>query len=420
MLRQLIIPVLTAGLAVATVVGAENLEPPKRTPKRTPKLSELFGDETIAQGKGVEVKRSHLDEAFVAYQSSLAARSQQIREDRRVAEEAQILQRLIVTQILTNRVNDADRKEAKGIAERFVQEARQKAVSEEAFHRQMKAMGLSVEQFQLRITEQSLAEAVIQRELTSKIVVSEAQIKDFYDTGTDLLVKLMSADLEKMVKDPAVTPALLAQLKQRTDDLRKANLARLEQPERVRISHVFFTTLDRRTEEPLPDELKKRKRQEMEKIRKKALDGEDFAKLVEQFSEDRSVKQTKGEYTLSRVDNYAPEFVAAAFSLAPGKVSDVVATANGLHVIKLLEKIPGRKVEFEKVSGDLKEFLSQQEVQRAMPEYFSRLAKEAGVEILDPKYRSVLNLGAEPKKALLEPAPGSNVKSAFVPVEKKP
>jgi parvulin-like peptidyl-prolyl isomerase len=201
------------------------------------------------------------------------------------------------------------------------------------------------------------------------------------------------------VKDPAYSPAQIAQFKERMESIKKSNLTRLEQPEKVRVSHVFFTTRDRKTEEPLPDEQKKFKRQQLEKIRQKALAGEDFAKLVQQFSEDRGLKETKGEYTLSREDRFVPEFKAAAFSLETGKISDIVTSDLGLHIIKLLEKIPAKKAEFEKVAPDLKEFLTQQEVQRMMPEYFGRLSKEAGLEILDPKYKLEIADDSEPKKA---------------------
>jgi parvulin-like peptidyl-prolyl isomerase len=391
-----LIALLLGGLLVAgsAACGAEA----SPAPGRAPKLSDLFGDEVLARGKGAEVKRSHLEEAFVAFRANLASRGQSIPEVQRVAKEAELLQRLVVTQILTNRVTEADRQVARGLAEKFVAEARKTAVSEDAFNRQLKAMGLTPEQFDRRVVEQSLAEAVIQRELASDLRITDANLREFYDTGSDLLVRLMQADLEKMVKDPAAAPALIAQVKQRIDDLRKANLARLEQPERVRVSHVFLTTIDRKTDEPLPEEQRKFKRQQMEKIRQRALAGEDFARLVQEFSEDRGLQQTKGEYTFSRDDSFAPEFKSAAFSLSPGQISDVVSTPIGLHVIKLLERIPAKKAEFEKVSGDLKEFLKQQELQRTMPGYFARLIKEAGVEVLDPKYKGALDTGAEARK----------------------
>jgi len=405
--RSALIVICLLTLGIGRAAGAENT--------RAPKLSDLFGDESVARGKNVEVKRSHLEEAFIAYKANLAARGQPMPEAQRTLQEAQLLQRLIVTQILTNRVNEADRKLAKDLAEKFTAESKKSAVSEEAFNRQLKAMGLTPEQFNRRVVEQSLAEAVIQREITSTVTISDAQIRGFYDTGTDLVVRLMQEELEKMVKDPTAPPNAIAQGKQRIDEVRKANLSRLEQPEKVRISHVFFATQDRNTEEPLPEEQRKFKRQQVERIRKRALDGEDFAKLVQEFSEDRGLKQTKGEYTFTRDDPFSPEFKSAAFSLKPGGISDVVTTPIGLHIIKLLERIPAKKVEFEKISGDLKELLTQQEVQRAMPDYFRRLIKEAGVEILDSKYKEMLDTVVEPKNtAMLESSRG--VRTAFVPV----
>jgi len=127
----------------------------------------------------------------------------------------------------------------------------------------------------------------------------------------------------------------------------------------------------------------------------RARAGEDFAKLVQEFSEDRGLKENKGEYTFSRSDPFVQEFKAAAFSLNTNQISDIVTTSFGYHLIKCLEKIPTKKVEFAKVSADIKEALLQQEVQSHMPAYFERLKKEAGVEILDPKFKLDVPKSAE-------------------------
>src|SRR6185295_14256202 len=99
---------------------------------------------------------------------------------------------------------------------------------------------------------------------------------------------------------------------------------------------------------------KKARRQAAEKLRARALAGEDFNKLVQEYSEDRGLAATKGEYTFSRDDNFAPEFKAAAFSLEVGKISDLVTTVFGYHIIKVLERIPARKIlKDEKLIKDL-------------------------------------------------------------------
>ena len=102
--------------------------------------------------------------------------------------------------------------------------------------------------------EMWMVEAIIQREITSTVKITDAQVQEFYTTGTDLIVRLLQADLDKMLKDPAAPPALIGKVKDRIAEVKKANLARLEQPERVKVSHIFMSTIDRQTEEPIPEE----------------------------------------------------------------------------------------------------------------------------------------------------------------------
>jgi parvulin-like peptidyl-prolyl isomerase len=369
--------------AAVTSNAADN-DPPKPA---KPSFDSLFADDVLAQGKGIKVTSSQLETAYTAYKANLAARGERINEAERTYREAQLLDRLIVTQILTNRATAADHLAAEGMAEKFMAESKKGSASDEAFYRQLKVMGLSAEQFQLRVREQAVAEAVIERELKSTLTVSDADVQDFYKTGNDLLVKTMQGELDKLAAAPASKPADIATLRERIDGLRKLNLGRLEQPEKVRIAHIFLATRKREGEPDLPAEQRQIKRQQLEKLRARALAGDDFMKLVLEFSEDRGLAETKGEYTFSRADSFSPEFKSAAFSLEPGKISDIVSTPFGFHIIKLLEKIPAQKTEFDKVSKDLKEFLSQQTLQKALPDYFTKLKKEAGVEILEAKYR---------------------------------
>jgi len=376
---------VSAALALGGFARAADEATP--APRKAPKLSDLFGDEVLARGKGVEVKQSLLDQAYITQRATTGTGGQNLPDDVRVRQEAQLLDRLIVTQLLTNRVTETDRTNAQVSVERFLTEFK-KRLPEEVFWSQMRAMGLSKEQLDRRLTEESLADAVIRRELRSKVSITDAQVKEFYDAGTDLLVKMMQSELEKLVKDPAATPQQVVDFKQRIDDQRKSNLARLQQPEQVKVQHIFVSTRDRQAETLLPEEARAEKRRRMERLRERALAGEDFTKLVMEFSEDRGLKETRGEYTFAREAPFAEEFKAAAFSLPPGKISDVVTTSYGLHVIKLMEKIPAQKLGLEKVASDLKDFLAQQEVVKAMPDYFAKLRQDAGVEIISPKYRA--------------------------------
>jgi len=352
-----------------------------------PAAASLFDDPVIARGQGVEIKRSQLDEAFIVFKANLVARNQTVPEEQRLLRQAQLLDQLLTTRLLVNRATDADNAKAKELAKKIAVEARKSAPSEERLGLQLKALGLSAEQFNQRIMEQAVAEAVIERELKPKVSVSEAQVKDFYTNGTDLLVKIMQEEHDRLVKIPTTTLGQLAAVTQQIEELKKANLARLEQPEKVRVGHVLLATRYRETEEELPEDQKKTKRFKIEQLLKRARSGEDFSKLVMEYSEDRGLKESKGEYTFSRNDPFVPEFKAAAFSLQTNQISDIVTTTFGYHIIRLLEKIPAKKVEFEKVSADIKDALLQQELQNQMPAYLESIKKSSGIEILETKYK---------------------------------
>jgi len=380
--------------ASLTVAGAEKTESkPTNGVARAATMADLFGDPVVARGQGVEIKRSQVEDAFTAWKANLAARGQTIGEEQRTFREFQLLEKLIVTQLMINRANKGDKAAAKGQAEKFTADSKKDAASEDAFNGQLRAMGLSPEQFDKRVMEQALAEAVLDREVKSTLTVSNAQVEEFYKTGTDAIVRMMQEELERLAKTPETTVSQLTAVKQQIEELKRANLAKLEQPEKVHVIHLLIATRNRQTDEELPPEQKKTKRQQIEKLLARAKSGEDFSKLVLEFSEDRGLKETKGEYTFSRFDPFVQEFKAAAFSLNTNQISDIVTTTFGYHIIKCLEKIPASKLPFDKVSADIKEALLQQELQNRMPAYFDRLKKEAGVQIVDPKYK------LEPPKA---------------------
>ena len=347
----------------------------------------LFDDPVIARGKGFEIRQTRLEETFIHHKANLASRGKSIPESQRALREAQLLDRLIVTQLLLNRATDADKTKAKELADKFTEESKKLAASEDSFYRQIKAMGLSAEAYKKIVNEQALAEAVMERELQSTISISDAQVDQFYKTGADSLVKIMQDELERLAKDPEATPGQLAAVKEQVNRLRNANLERLESEETVKVAHIYVPTRNRETGEMDSDAEIQKKRQRLQMALTRAKAGENFAKLIQEFSQDPNLPETKGEYSVARSDRFTPEFKAAAFSLTNGQISEIVGTPLGFHVIKQLERIPARKLEFAKVAKDIKEHLFQQAYQQAMPAYFARLKREAAVEVLSPKYR---------------------------------
>ncbi|MFO1511777.1 MAG: peptidylprolyl isomerase [Verrucomicrobiota bacterium] len=328
-------------------------------------IADLLGDPVIAKGKGVEVKRSQLDAALIGVKAGLNAQGRSVSPDQVTMLERQVLNDIIGLQILLSKATDADKAKGKELFQKGIERLKKdNKLTDEEFDQklatQLKVQGVTRAEWDKQRLDQATAGAVLEREL--KVDVTDAEVKKYYDE----------------------------------------NPAKFEQPEMVRASHILFGTRDQATGGELGDEQKKAKLKQAEDVRKRALAGEDFAKLAKEYSEDPGSKDTGGEYTFPR-GQMVPEFEAAAFSLGTNQISDIVTTQFGYHIIKLNEKIPAKKVELAKVSDDLKEGLKSQELQKALPDYLEKAQKEANIQILDDKLKPV-----DP----LEPVKSAPVKTA--------
>jgi peptidyl-prolyl cis-trans isomerase C len=330
-------------LAAASVTAAEPTNPPASA--KPIKTSDLFADVLVAKGKGVEVKRSELDDMIVNVKSSAVAGGQTISPDKMAMLELQVLDQLISIQLLLARATDEDKTKGKEISAKRFQDIRTRAGTEEALNRQLKSVGMDQDTLKAKMNDEATARVVVERELAVK--VSDDDVKKFYDD----------------------------------------NPSQFEEPERVRASHILVGTHDSLTKSELPKEKKDAKRKLAEDLLKRARAGEDFGKLAKEYSDDPGSKDKGGEYTVAR-GQMVPEFETAAFGLKTNQVSDVITTQFGYHIIKLSEKFPAGKVGFTESSAHIKDYLTQQKLQKDIPTYMARLKKEANVEILDERLKS--------------------------------
>jgi len=82
----------------------------------------------------------------------------------------------------------------------------------------------------------------------------------------------------------------------------------------------------------------------IEEIRKRAVKGEDFAKLAKEFSQDPSVKDNLGNLGYFTALRMVYPFETAAYKTPVGKISEICRTKFGYHIIKVDDKRPSRGV----------------------------------------------------------------------------
>jgi len=331
---------------------------------KAPSLDALFGDSVVAKGKGVEVKRNDLDSTVVKMKSMYAARQIPAPADL----ESQALKNLVIQQLILSKATDADRNTGKtNFMERIAKVKKENGLTDEDFDKRLSAQFFGDEtraQWDKQQTDLLTIPVVLERELNVKI--TDDDVKKFYD-------------------DPA-------------------NISAFEQPEMVRASHILLMTQDPETHQPLSADKKAAKKKQMEDILKQARSGADFGELAKKYSEDPGSKDKGGEYTFPR-GQMMKEFEDTAFSLKTNEISDIIETSYGYHIIKLSEKIPAKKVDYDKVKEGIRDHLVQLELQKRLPAYTAKLVKDANIQIMDDKLKSTDFSVEAPKEEGSAPAP---------------
>jgi len=147
-------------------------------------------------------------------------------------------------------------------------------------------------------------------------------------------------------------------------------------PEEVHARHILFKL------PPGADEATAAAtRAKGEKVLAEARGGADFAELARKHSEGPT-GSAGGDLGFLGRGRAAPSFEAAAFTLAPGEVSGLVETENGLHIIKVEARRGGDTIPEAEASPRIRDYLVGQKVSRALQVHVKALRGRAEIEIM--------------------------------------
>jgi peptidyl-prolyl cis-trans isomerase C len=209
--------------------------------------------------------------------------------------------------------------------------------NEDAFSKDVAAQGMTLAQLKAQTRRQILAQKLVQSpDMTGGVQVPDGDVDTFY----------------------------------------KQNPERFKQPESVHASHILIGLPQNAT----PAQ-KAQARAAAQDTLTKIRGGADFATLARERSNDGSA-QNGGDLGFVPKGQTPPPFEDAAFKLKTGAVSGIVETPFGFHIIKVHERRAPRTVPFAEVSGQIKQFLEQQQKEQKLQQFVDGAKAKAKIEML--------------------------------------
>lgn len=225
---------------------------------------------------------------------------QQLAQQRRTAPDVQVLARQVLDDLINQKAQlHFARDTGLRVEESAIDQAEQGIAAQNQFdvaelHRRITADGQTVAQFRNQLSDQILLQRLHEREVSARLRITDQEIAQYLSEQQSAL----SADNLEI------------------------NLAQIL---------VAVPESATKTQE---DALKARAERALARAKK----GEDFAALVREFS-DATDQASGGQLGLRTTSRYPELFVKATLPLAVGDIAELVRSAAGFHVLKVVEKI---------------------------------------------------------------------------------
>lgn len=206
----------------------------------------------------------------------------------------------------------------------------------------------------------------------SAVELTDEELKTYYDSHAErfmsqeqVVIEYVELNKERFFADATADDAELQELYQKEI----ANLA-----EQRRSAHILLEVNDELSEEQAKARL--------EAVLERLNQGEDFAKLAEEISQDLGSASMGGDLGFAGPGVFDPEFEQALYALKKGEVSAPVRTAFGWHLIKLLDVQSPEVPSFASLKDKLERDVKARQVEQRFVEVVKEL-EEASFEASD-------------------------------------
>jgi len=206
----------------------------------------------------------------------------------------------------------------------------------------------------------------------SAVELTDEELKAYYDSHAErfmsqeqVVIEYVELNKERFFADATADDAELQEFYQKEI----ANLA-----EQRRSAHILLEVNDELSEEQA--------RARLEAVLERLKQGEDFAKLAEEISQDLGSASMGGDLGFAGPGVFDPEFEQALYALKKDEVSAPVRTAFGWHLIKLLDVQSPEVPSFASLKDKLERDVKARQVEQRFVEVVKEL-EEASFEASD-------------------------------------
>jgi peptidyl-prolyl cis-trans isomerase SurA len=255
---------------------------------------------TWAVVNGTEINRSEVEKYYRSRQQSQGTTPS---HDESLSLKLSILDQLINNEILFQRAKALNLLASDGeVEDRFRQS--KSSFTEDEFQKKLQESGLSVNDLKNEIRRELSIQKLLNREIVSKISVTDADVADFYDKNR---TQFNVAEPQFHVAQIVVTPYPDVRLHNRKND-----------------------------DATTPDQAKRK----VDMLESRLAAGADFSQLAMDYSEDSNAANggDLGFIPASSLNQTDSALKNAILALQPGQVSKPVMLKDGYHIIKLIDR----------------------------------------------------------------------------------
>jgi peptidyl-prolyl cis-trans isomerase SurA len=206
-------------------------------------------------------------------------------------------------------------------------------LTEEELRAELLKQGLTLEEYRKRMKEQALRHRLVNFEIKSKIVITEEDIREYYDSQPEIFGGEVSYHLR----------------------------------------NIILTV-------PIGSD-KERVREQMGGIIEKLKQGESFESLAKQYSQSPLAK-TGGDLGTFKMTSLSPQIKTAIKDLDEGEYTAILDTDQGFQIFYVQEILRTGGKTFEEVSEDIGEKLYNDIVNRRFESWLKDLRKQSHIKII--------------------------------------